>query len=341
MTPPIRFLASAIGSWIFLRGAMLVPWQAEDFGRAPEAAPRFAAKPARPGTLDVLQAKREFPVATAQRPLPFSARTSRPSSPRVRIVRSGLHAPQRSAAWLRPHRLGWSLSPSPARLRPAPGGWAAQTFARRLALPSEPSRWTASAWLHGRGGEASALAPGGQLGGSQAGTRIGYRPSPALLLTGRLSAPLRGAGGAEGAVGVEWQPASSLPLRLLAERRQRLGREGRSAWAATLYGGVGEVPLPAGFRLEAYGQAGAVGARSRDLFAEGSAKVSAPLSSGLSLGAGIWGAAQPGASRLDIGPSLNLRLPQMRASLSADWRFRAAGGAQPGSGPALTLWTDF
>jgi hypothetical protein len=211
----------------------------------------------------------------------------------------------------------------------------------RAALPAEPSRWTASAWLHGRGGNASALAPGGQLGGSQAGTRIGYPLSPALLLTGRLSAPLRNSAGAEGAVGVEWQPSTSLPLRLLAERRQNLGREGRSAWAATVHGGVGDVALPAGFRLDAYGQAGAVGARSPDLFAEASVRASAPLTAGVSIGAGVWGAAQPGASRLDVGPSLTLRLPKLRASLSADWRFRAAGRAQPGSGPALTLWTDF
>jgi hypothetical protein len=101
------------------------------------------------------------------------------------------------------------------------------------------------------------------------------------------------------------------------------------------------VPLPAGFRLEAYGQAGVVGARSRDLFADASARAARPIGGGISLGAGVWGAAQPGVARLDFGPSATLRLPRLGASLSAEWRFRAAGRAQPGSGPALTLITDF
>jgi hypothetical protein len=203
------------------------------------------------------------------------------------------------------------------------------------------SRWTAIAWLHARSGDAPTLSPGGLLGGSQAGARLGYRLAPAILLTTRLSAPLRRPEGAEAAIGVEWQPARSIPLRLLGERRQKLGQEGRSAFAVTLHGGVGELPLPAGFRLDAYGQAGVVGARSHDLFADVSARVDRPVGGGISLGAGIWGAAQPGATRLDIGPSLTLRLPQFGASLSADWRFRAAGGVKPGSGPALTLNTDF
>jgi hypothetical protein len=109
----------------------------------------------------------------------------------------------------------------------------------------------------------------------------------------------------------------------------------------TLHGGVSELPLPLRFRLEAYGQAGVVGAGSRDLFVEASARAAHPAGGGISLGAGVWGAAQPGAARFDVGPSLTLRLPQLGANLSADWRFRAAGRAQPGSGPALTLHTDF
>ena len=210
-----------------------------------------------------------------------------------------------------------------------------------LAAPPRVSRWNGSAWLHGRTGDARALAPGGLLGGSQAGARIGYRLSPGLQLSARLSSPLGRASGAEAAAGIEWQPVRRVPLRILAERREKLGREGRDAFAVTLHGGVSEARLPAGLRIDAYAQAGAVGARSRDLFAEASIRAATPLAGGLRLGAGAWGAAQPGAARLDVGPSATLRLPQLRASLSADWRFRAAGTAHPGSRPALTLWTDF
>jgi hypothetical protein len=60
-------------------------------------------------------------------------------------------------------------------------------------------------------------------------------------------------------------------------------------------------------------------------------------------GAGAWAAAQPHVSRVDIGPHAELRLPLpgTNASLAADWRFRVAGNARPGSGPALTLAADF
>jgi hypothetical protein len=132
-----------------------------------------------------------------------------------------------------------------------------------------------------------------------------------------------------------------VPLRILAERRQKIGSEARNAFALTVHGGASAVALPVGFQLDAYGQAGAVGARSRDLFVDGAARVSRPLGSLLSVGAGAWGAAQPGARRVDVGPSAALRMPALGATISADWRFRVAGNARPGSGPALTLQTDF
>ena len=61
------------------------------------------------------------------------------------------------------------------------------------------------------------------------------------------------------------------------------------------------------------------------------------------MGAGAWAAAQPGLSRLDLGPQAALRLPVAghAMTLAADWRLRAAGNAAPGSGPTLTLTTDF
>jgi hypothetical protein len=127
-------------------------------------------------------------------------------------------------------------------------------------------------------------------------------------------------------------------MHLLVERRQKLGEQGRSAFAAMAYGGVSDVaagPL----RIDAYGQAGVVGARSRDLFADGSASVSLPLA-GARVGAGVWAAVQPGVSRIDLGPRASLRLPG-EVTLAVDWRLRVAGEAAPRSGPAVTLSTDF
>jgi hypothetical protein len=170
---------------------------------------------------------------------------------------------------------------------------------------------------------------------------VRYRIASAVAVTARLSSPLRTVRGAEAAVGAEWQPAAALPLRLLAERRQALGSDGRNAFALTLHGGVSELPLPAGLRMDAYAQAGVVGARSRDLFAEGTLRASRSLPAGFSLGVAAWGAAQPNVSRLDVGPTLQLPVRALRTTLLADWRVRVAGNAGPGSGPAFTLLTDF
>lgn len=228
-----------------------------------------------------------------------------------------------------------AATPSAAALRP---------------VISSLSRWSLSGWVLARGGGEEAIAGGSLLGGSQAGARLLYRlnadPTTPLSVSARLIAPLKRRG-VEAAVGVEWQPLANVPLRLLAERRERVRGDGRSAFALTVHGGVSDVPAVAGLRLDAYGQAGVVGARGRDLFADGSLTLVRPLRSeqprGLAFGAGVWGQAQPGAARLDMGPRLTTRVggAALDARLSLDWRFRVAGEAAPRSGPALTIATDF
>ena len=134
-----------------------------------------------------------------------------------------------------------------------------------------------------------------------------------------------------------------MPLRLLAERRQALGRDGRSAFAILAHGGVSERAVAGPVILDAYAQAGVVGLSRRDRFADGAMRLSIPLEPSLSAGAGLWAAAQPGVSRVDLGPSIALRhrIGQTNWRLTADWRFRITGDAAPGSGPALTLASDF
>ncbi len=63
----------------------------------------------------------------------------------------------------------------------------------------------------------------------------------------------------------------------------------------------------------------------------------------LAIGGGVWGAAQPGAARLDAGPSVVLRAPVAGhvMAVALDWRERLVGDAKPGSGIALTIATDF
>ncbi|HEY1144747.1 MAG TPA: hypothetical protein VGE84_00220, partial [Allosphingosinicella sp.] len=144
-------------------------------------------------------------------------------------------------------------------------------------------------------------------------------------------------------LGLEWQPLASLPVRILAERRVALEHGGRNAFSLLAHGGVSGRRVAGPVLLDAYGQAGIVGLRSRDAFVDGAAALSVPVGDGVQAGIGVWGAAQPDASRLDVGPQLSVALPVsgVNARLSGAWRVRLAGDASPGSGPALTLGTDF
>jgi hypothetical protein len=216
--------------------------------------------------------------------------------------------------------------------------------------PPRLSRWSGSVWLFTRNEGAGALAAGGQLGGSQAGARLAYRLADlgagSIALAARLSTPLHDRSGAEAAMSVDWHPVRKIPFRLSVERRVAIGPDGRNVWSAYAAGGLYR-ELPAKLELAAYAQAGVVGAKRRDLFVDGAARIgrSVALGGGKSLlvGGGIWGAAQPGTERLDIGPHASIRMPMAGTSVTAavDWRIRVAGKASPGTGAAFTLATDF
>ncbi len=221
-----------------------------------------------------------------------------------------------------------------------------------------PTRLSGSAWLLARGGPAlaSGLA-GAQLGGSQAGLRLAYAVDHArrLAIAGRLSTAIGGSAGTgvlsdrEGAIGLAWRP-TRLPVTLMAEQRFVFERGGHGGPTIGVIAGLPPTPIAAGFRLEAYGQAGAI-ARSGagntvEGFGDGAARLTRPVMLGpirLDVGAGTWGGAQRGAARLDVGPTVGVSLPVARHALrlTADWRERIAGDAAPGSGPALSLGTDF
>lgn len=189
------------------------------------------------------------------------------------------------------------------------------------------------------------LASGGTLGGSQAGARLTWRFDRAFAANLRVSAPLRQGQqriAGEAALGLSWQPLQSVPVRLMVERRKAIGAPGggRDAFALLAEGGVYERPLPWQFRLDGYAQTGVVGLRTRDWFVDGGATVTRPIYGRFAIGAGIWGGAQPGLSRLDIGPRMSMQVrPGIRAHV--DYRHRLFGTAEPGSGFAATVATDF
>lgn len=207
------------------------------------------------------------------------------------------------------------------------------------------SRLSISSWLIARGWtglSAVALAP--QLGGTQAGARFDYAVGNGFAATGRIAAPARGIG-REVSLGVAWRP-SAIPVRIVAEQRVALDG-GKGGPALGISGGVSAVRLPAQFRLEGYAQAGAIARVGIETYADASVRAARPIaeigSIAVDLGAGAWGGAQRGAARLDVGPSIGARIPVAGQPLrvAIDWRQRVAGNARPGSGPALTLGTDF
>ncbi|QPQ54569.1 hypothetical protein IC614_09545 [Allosphingosinicella flava] len=185
--------------------------------------------------------------------------------------------------------------------------------------------------------------PSPALGGSQIGGRIRYR----LARSGTLSASLRFYAPADRlkagdvAAGLDWRPVGTIPAGLLVERRQAFGPDGRSAFSLTAYGGISTAVGRAAIDL--YGQAGIVGARNRDMFADGIAAVRFQLDDALpvKVGAGAWAAAQPGAARVDIGPTIALRPADAPVTIALDWRQRIAGNAAPDSGPVLSLAVGF
>jgi hypothetical protein len=207
--------------------------------------------------------------------------------------------------------------------------------------PKRLDRLQLSSWALLRGPTSSpTLASGGTLGGSQAGARLSYAFDPRLAAQLRTSTPVGGGRGAEIALGARYRPLRSIPVWVNAERRQAIGDYGRSAFALFAEGGLYQQPLPWAFSLDAYLQGGVVGASRRDLFVDGAMTVSRPLFRNYSVGAGVWGGAQPGVYRVDAGPRLTMKV-RHKIRVHADWRQRLAGKAEPGSGPALTLAANF
>jgi len=228
--------------------------------------------------------------------------------------------------------------------------------------PPRLDRWSLSSWslmrqdtgvVVGAGGVSGVpLATGGQLGASQAGARLTYRFTPRLAANLRLSGAvptsrsrLDGLNG-EAALGISYQPFAGVPVRLMAERRQRIGRAdsllvgGRNAFAFLAEGGIYGQSLPLGFTLDGYGQSGLVSLRQRDWFVDGGLVAERPLFGRYSLGLGMWGGAQKGLNRFDIGQRLSARVTR-NIRVSLDYRYKALGNARPGSGFAVVVGSDF
>jgi hypothetical protein len=342
---PVRFLIGVAAVWTTARGVALAGWGPTHPSQSPghiELRSPMASQTAIVPSLLVLGRETATVPLVLRAASNSSARTAL-SWPRSRSTQPSADSPNGPDS-TPPLLMLAVASPQPDHAYSRASGLSEPaTVADQISA----KRWSGSAWAFLRGGgRATALSPG-QVGGGQAGARILYRLDQHLSAAARISTAIGGARQTEAAFGLDWKPIDKVPIHLMAERRVAIDRGGRNAWTLGAAGGVDDVRIAPGWRLDGYGEAGVVGARRRDLYADGAARIARAIDWGgnksLALGGGLWGAAQPGASRLDVGPSVVLRLPvdHHGVAVALDWRERVLGHAKPGSGIALTVATDF
>ena len=328
---PVRAIAAVLGGWVVVRTAVLwpsgatVPVVVDNKGPLP--VPRIV-QPLTPA--DIWEPLPQRNVAHEETP----HKASVASGPSIEIV---LDAPEpdRSSP---PVMRTAATERATILARPGPE-----------ALPALPvqsvKRFSGSTWALSRTDGSAGLANGGQLGGSQIGARVFYTPGPkALALTARVSAPLGTVKGREASLGIALRGQN---LGLIVEQRFALNNGGHDAPSVTAYGGVSEVPIAKGVRLNGYAQAGVVGVKNPQGFVDGAVSVETTVAehdrSRLSVGLALSGGAQPSVQRLDIGPQIVARVPvgDTAVRVTAEWRQRIAGNATPDSGPAITVGFDF
>jgi hypothetical protein len=366
MSSSIRFLGVAVLAWAGARAVSLGMFP----GLTASLAPPAEAATTRLPPIEETHFAAPSPLLdqpTAMANAPYGAYPAYPpygGYPQPVAVPFYYPAPARAPMAARSRPSAWDeVAPTP---RPLYDGWAvaepvlmtqlASTAAGVRVVPpaaggpgpavSPPIRrldrlqLTAWALLRGSWGP-GALAPGGTLGGSQAGARLTYNFSRSLSASLRSSSSIGGVRYAEVAAGVRWKPLASVPIALNFERRQALNRwGGRSAFAVFAEGGLYQRPIFGIGNLDLYAQGGVVGLKSRDYFVDGGATITRPVWRNFSAGLGVWGGMQPGLYRVDAGPRLTMDVGR-GIRVHADYRQRLAGEATPSSGPALTIASDW
>ena len=221
--------------------------------------------------------------------------------------------------------------------------------------PGGERRWSGDGWLMWR--EGGAVARNGvtppTYGASQGGVVLRYRlaPNSAWQPTAylRLTGAMDNSGQADSAFGFSARPIGALPVIAAVEGRVSRFSNGSIHLrpAAMVITELTPQPLPFAMRAEIYGAAGYVGGPGATGFVDGQVRLDHHLATvgptEIRAGGGLWGGAQQGASRLDVGPAATVRVAgdHFGARLGLDWRLRVAGDAAPTSGPAVTLSAGF
>ena len=367
---PLLVLAALLGAWLALRVALWQPGLDAALLVAPKLAElplHLAREPDAGFNLPVVRARARLALADARRPVrpalrvpwrvPSTIRAGgeplRPSAVQAAVGHSLLLAaglsqmdlpPMLAAAYFgvtRPSRPG---VPAAASLEPG---------LPQHAPPNAGARWSGDAWLMVRQDTTAGVASGRpSYGRSQAGGVVRYRLAPssghAPQAYVRASSALAGPLERDLVAGISARPAPRVPLRVALEARVTQTGRGTELRPAAI--AVTELPvarLPHGVRGEAYVQGGYVGGAFATAFVDGQARAERTVAwlgdTEVSAGAGVWGGAQKGAARLDLGPTaaVSFRVGETRGRVAADYRFRVAGDAEPRSGPALTLSAGF
>lgn len=271
-------------------------------------------------------------------------------------------APEEQAQTAASHSLLWMAAmahvplPKPVQQHFANASdHAGSSEAQPQAAQNQASRLSVDSWLFFRQdgqavGTGNFAAP--SYGRSQAGAVLRYRLRPQSRFEpqayARVTQALSGPDDRDVALGLSARLLPGIPVTVHGEARlseQSGRREVRPA--AFITTGGERHGLPLGLKLRGYAQAGYVGGDFATAFADGSLvaeRAVAQFDLGkVNAGAGLWGGAQEGAARLDLGPTANVtvKLGEVPARLSVDYRVRVAGDAEPGSGAALTLSTGF
>ena len=359
---PVLFLGLLLAGWLLLRVVSWEnPWTSLVLPDAPQASmARGADRMAPPQTEASPLTKPEtasLPVYAG--PVPFLRPSSSWDIPARAEEDILAQQAQQSFAADRTalgHSLLWMSGMAQLPMPQSVAQWLDRPTADRADRPAQTARsWRVDAWLLLRDGgvtpsRGGALVP--TYGASQAGAVIAYRldarsrHEPAAYM--RASKALSGPASEEVAAGLRVRPLASLPVTLHGEvRADRTGETTRLRPAIFVTTGLERAQLPAGLEASGYGQAGYVAGDFATGFVDGKVDVTRPHTlsdrSSFAAGGGVWGGAQRGAARLDIGPTLKLDLGigSGSARVAADYRIRIAGDAEPASGAAITLSAGF
>lgn len=362
---PLLVFATLLGGWLVLR---VLLWESPFPGFSPalaivEADPTWPAAmlPARAAPKTAHLARGDHKGGERSRPSantrPAAVRPPHLVFPRLGSSKGVGRAPDllEFGAAVRSGTLSASEGPSGVRqshpLVDQPG---LHFLADSTADASSRANWSGDAWLLLRNDSRAPLVSGRPAyGRSQAGAVLRYRlessSSHRPTAYARVTQALVGAGETEVAAGFAARVLPRIPVSVSAELRSYDSAAGTEIRPAVL--AVTELPpaqLGLGLRGEAYVQAGYVGGRFATAFVDGQARIDKHAMqfgdhADLRIAGAFSGGAQEGAERIDLGPgaTVSFRLGEVHSRLVLDYRFRVAGDAKPGSGPALTLSAGF